>query len=230
MRRINLILLILISLFSFASCATTGEEVDDEFYERASLAVETLGLDMITNVDFMLDPVLLQSALEYSFIDYENILPNYPEIRDEYLNSVAEIMSGMLKEETSMLEEYVYSQAKEPIPYVAHDKTLTSDLKESVFSDMEAMLKEKMASSAAISSCFEPVERAFSPMRDAYLNLGKIGVDIEFPVPEPINQELAVAIALEEYFKALEAVENNLKNQGYNPESLYYIFWEGDNV
>lgn len=204
--------------------------MDDAFTEKATLAVETLGFDMITNVEFSLDSSLLLNALDQSFTVYEEIIPLYSESRDRYLDEIASITERIIPKCTYILEENIYSLSKYPIVYVQHDKSLAGDLKSLSSEKMEATLIEMLSTDPDIVNAFEGIRTEFMSMRDVYLNLGKVGVEIVYPEPAPINLVSLASIVTEVYFEELEVVEETLKNQGYNPDSLYYIFWEGNNV
>ncbi len=226
MRRFLPLLMLIILL---SSCASTekGEFSTEE--KRHALGV--LGNDMIAYASVMgeIPEETMAAYLPASYTAYREYVPLYDELTSDYLSSLSAIISPLagdaLEIAGSHLEEAVSLSDDDTLD---NPEGLTSLLQEAAARDVYSSLLERSeAASAEAEDAFRVPYDSFTSVRDAYLNLASVGIDVSLPVPEPLSPQALAFIADDVLFSRLADAERSLRERMPESEdSPYLVFWE----
>lgn len=224
--------LILFSVLLLASCSSlaydaSGVEKATGYTERD--AILFLGADMLDEVEFVMDPALLEGALEPSYVHYSEFVPLYEEYKKGYLSQLASIAAGMIPEFFSDLDMAILSLSANTDRYILEDISLASDLYDYSHQDMTNALKERLGASDEVKEAFAISQREFNAIKAVYENLANIGLSYNMPAAEMANLEFVAAAVVDSFFDTLGVVEIALKNRVHDDSSPYSYFWEGRN-
>lgn len=228
MKRLKFIFIILLS-FSLFSCSTTKKDEKallEEQRERDALCL--LFSDMSSLVaDASIDKEKLEGAIKEEYEVYSLYLPQYKELKDEYLEEVATLFPLCIPTFSAVINNNLNSILSSPSEYVEGNQSFVRALRDNFYPYVyNAALSRLEINSDKLSLFFSKSEKIFLEIRDAYLNLENVGVSFSLPLPLPLDNEYIATAFCNEYFALLEKNEEFLKNIEPQEDSLYLVFWK----
>ena len=223
--------MVVLSILTLSSCASFSNNENDAVYvslERERAAIELLALDMFSSMSsFSFDPEILSPSLPQSFSYYEEYVPSYNELKENYLSAVTTVSLKALKDYIPVIKERALEMSASPLSYVTGDTSFTEELRKQMEDDLSSViLKELGESSEYLDESFLAVYRVFEEIRKGYESLETVGKGEYLPLAERIILDDASRIVSAEFFDQLGKKEKVLKNTPAPSSSPYAVFWE----
>lgn len=221
-------LILVLACFLLFSCHTGQEGYYTQ--EEKEEALTRLSDDIMAYVasGLYLSGASFLPALPDTFRAYEQYVPQYAAIADEYTGKLADILKPVLTEAYPLVAEASKAVSERvPVEAFRDDSGLTALVWNEVYQDVvEYYLGRLVELEGALREAYSVSEREFSLVRDAYLNLNRVGYRIYIPAPEPAVTGVLAEVMADSLMYQLADAEKVLKNRPpETSDSPYRIFW-----